>query len=160
MLVALTACGGRGADDSTSTTQRTDSTTTTPEPVSTTAYGTPAAGEEGTEFCETLAADMAALEPVDVTDREALEMRSREGLAAMEDRRGSVPPELEEPYDVLLEGNRAWFALLEEYGWDILAIPVDEPRMLRMTSDERSAAAATVLEYCGIDLLGEEPSDP
>lgn len=103
---------------------------------------------------------MAASEDVDVFDLEAFEERSRESLATIEDLRGSVPSELEDSYEILLEANREWLQVLEEYDWDVLAIPEDEPRMLAMGSDEMLEAAETIIGYCGLDLFPEEPSDP
>jgi hypothetical protein len=167
IALVLTACGGGddGADlaadsQSSSTTQTADPTTTAAESTTTTTATTLAAGGQDSDFCETLDADMAASEDVDVFDLEAFEERSRESLATIEDLRGSVPPELEDSYDILLEANREWLEALDEYDWDIMSIPEDEPRMLRMGSDEMLDAAETILEYCGIDLFAEEPSDP
>lgn len=167
-LVALTACGD-GADgveatadsESTSTTQGTDSTTILSEQEPTTTTANIVAGEgEGTDFCGSLDADMAASEDVDVFDFEAFEERSRESLATIEELRDSVPSELEDSYEILLEANREWLAVLEEYDWDILAIPEDEPRMLAMSSDEMLGAAEAIIDYCGLNMFAEEPSDP
>lgn len=115
---------------------------------------------EDTDFCEALDADMATSEDVDAFDLETFEERSRESLATIEDLRGSVPSELEDSFEILLEANREWLALLEEYDWDVLSIPENEPRMLGMGSDEMVEAAETIIEYCGLDLFVEEPSDP
>ena len=103
---------------------------------------------------------MTVSEDIDVFDLEAFEERSREVLATIEDLRNRVPADLEDPYDTVLEANRQWVSLLEEYEWDVMTIPKDDPRFMRMGSDGLSEASQAILEYCGIDLFADEPSDP
>lgn len=167
LALTMVACGGEESADTETTAPSTGAeasvaeagpTTTTTAPTTTTTIAS-TAGDEGSELCEVLLADLEASGTVDVFDPEAFEAGSRESIAGLESIQGTVPPELEESVAVILDAYRDWAALLDEHGWDITAVPEDDPRFTALSSEEVVSASETLTDYCGLAVPGDEPAD-
>ncbi|MFB3099275.1 MAG: hypothetical protein ACE1ZX_04480, partial [Acidimicrobiia bacterium] len=59
-------------------------------------------------------------------------------------------------YDTLASAFEGLVVALEESGWDMLAIDVNDPRILRMESPEVLSAADALDDYCGLDVGGTD----
>lgn len=158
-VVVAVGCGGGDDAAEANSTSSADGVTTNPSaktttnPAESTSTGDMGDGGEGqgTELCEVVNASFDS-DDVDVFDPEAFEESSRQNLRDLEGLEGEIPSQIEDEFVLVLEANREFVALLEEYDWMILSIPEDEPRMLTMSSDEVLAASQSILDFCGVDL--------
>ncbi len=154
----VAGCGGDGAADSSTPSSDVATTaapaeTTTPPDQTTTTSDVAGAGEgQGTELCEVVGTSLSGGDEVDVFDPEAFEASSLQNLQDLEELQAVIPAEIDDDFALVLEANREFVTLLEEYNWVILDIPEDEPRMLRMSSDGVLAASRSILDFCGLDV--------
>lgn len=154
LLVAAACGGGNGTADEGSSTTAAELLTTTTTSAQTSTTGEVSGGGEGqgSELCEVIETSLDDTEEVDVFDPEAFEASSRQNIEDLEALESAIPSEVEDEFALILEANRQFVDLLEEYDWMIVSIPEDEPRMLALSSDEVLAASQAILDFCGVDL--------
>jgi hypothetical protein len=129
--------------------------TTTAAPTTTTTAAvedepTPASGEN-TDYC-IRAREENSLEPIDPfsDDLEAEMQRYREALGMMVD---NAPAEIRDDVELLAEVGFAMADLLEEYDYNLFAIPPEEAaRLEALDTPELEAASRRLAEYCGVEL--------
>ncbi len=162
LAVVAASCGGATSDDATTTSPATEPetavTTTSAAPTSvaptTTTDVATAAGDTG--FCDLIAAQDTASETMDIFDPASVEKSIKDSLDAIRLARDLVPSDIRSAYDTLASAFEGLVVALEESGWDMLAIDVNDPRILRMESPEVLGAAAALNDYCGLDADGTD----
>ena len=157
LAVVATSCGGATSDDAPTTSPATEpetSVTTTGVAPTTTADVAAAAGDTG--FCDFIAAQDAAAETMDVFDPASVEKSIKDSLDAIRQARDLVPSDIRSAYDTLASAFEGLVVALEESGWDMLAIDVNDPRILRMESPEVLSAADALNDFCGLEAGGTD----
>ena len=164
LVVVAASCGGATSDDAPTTSPATEPetsvtttsaapTTTSAEPT-TTAFVAAAVGD--TEFCELISAQDTATETMDVFDPASVEKSIKDALDAIRGARDLVPSDIRGEYDTLASAFEGLVEALEESGWDMLAIDVNDPRILRMESPEVLSAADALNDFCGLEAGGTD----
>ncbi len=162
LAVVAASCGGATSDDAPTTSLATEpetsatttSVTTTSVAPTTTADVAAAAGDNG--FCDFIAAQDTAAETMDVFDPASVEKSIKDSLDAIRQARDLVPSDIRGAYDTLASAFEGLAVALEESGWDMLAIDVNDPRILRMDSPEVLSAADALNDYCGLEAGGTD----
>ena len=157
LVVVAASCGGATSDDAPTTSPATEpetSVTTTSVAPTTTADVAAAAGDTG--FCDFISAQDTAAETMDVFDPASVEESIKDSLDAIRQARDLVPSDIRGAYDTLASAFEDLVVALEESGWDMLAIDVNDPRILRMESPEVLSAADALNDYCGLEAGGTD----
>jgi len=115
-----------------------------------------AAAVGDTEFCELISAQDTATETMDVFDPASVEKSIKDALDAIRGARDLVPSDIRGEYDTLASAFEGLVEALEESGWDMLAIDVNDPRILRMESPEVLSAADALNDFCGLEAGGTD----
>ena len=93
---------------------------------------------------------------MDVFDPASVEKSIKDALDAIRGARDLVPSDIRGEYDTLASAFEGLVEALEESGWDMLAIDVNDPRILRMESPEVQTAADALNDFCGLEAGGTD----
>lgn len=157
LVVLVSGCGG-GDDSSVTTTTvaPSDGATTTVADDGVDDTTTTVTDGSDTEFCAFVTEVDEAQDDIEfgldpASFRESIEA----SINALEQARALAPREIRDDVDVVAATFADFAELLEEYGYDFLAIAegaADDPRLLAFEDDELAAATERIGEFCGIDL--------
>jgi len=84
-------------------------------------------------------------------DFSALGAYFEEALDLMRGAAGSAPAEIRADIDTLVVGFETFIAVLDDYDYNFLLIPEDEPRLSVLNDPDYEAASDRVDAFCGID---------
>ena len=156
--LCVSSCGSGDDSAATTTSAPSDGVTSTtsiaddgaPESSTTVADGS------DSEFCAFVTEVGEAQDDVEFgLDPASLRESMETSVAALEQARELAPGEIRNDVDLVATTFAGFAELLEEYGYDFLAIAqgaADDPRFLAFEEDELVTATERIGEFCGIDL--------
>ncbi len=74
-----------------------------------------------------------------------------EALDLMRGSLGSAPSEIRDDVGTLIAGFETFVEVMEDYDYNLFAIPEDEPRLAALDDPEFDAASDRISAYCGVD---------
>ncbi len=119
------------------------------------------------DFCDSNAEIEARLDGIDFQFQDAFSSGDFSSLGAyfeeaLELMRGAAigaPSEIRGDIDTLVGGFQTFVDVLDDYDYNFLEIPEDEPRLAALDDPEFDAASDRVSAYCGIDPDSDSSTD-
>ena len=91
-------------------------------------------------------------------DFSALATYFEEALELMRGAAGSAPAQVRADIDTLIFGFETFVAVLDDYDYNILLVPDDEPRLAVLEGPEYDAASDRLAAFCGVDTDSDDDS--